>query len=221
MALAADPGSAAGWAATAGGATGIKGMLTVEDGQRGIDKGAAAIACLQTMSAVLGGVQTFANAGAGCLPASAVGAAAGGVAASINGGLSAMGSRKTLAALRALLDGLNPQQLLSSGPDMQAVLDVMDFCIHQTISKERKGWATAAVVGQVGVPAWQAYRAVKKTIDKTKGVRREENASVLVTIAGKNTPAGDLARKVIAALMAKQYESIMTSAVADAMKTSF
>jgi hypothetical protein len=220
MAFAADPGSAASWAATAGGTTAIKGVFTVENGQRGVDPAALATGCLTTIAAVGSGVQTFANAGAGFLPMSAVGAGAGVLAASINGGLSAMGARKAQAGLEKVKSRIEVLQLNVNDPDLEIVNNVVEFCLQQTISKERKGWATAAVVGQVGVPALQAVSAISKTIKKTKGVKRKENATVLVAIARKETPAGEQARQVIAALMAKAYDSILTGVVADAMKTT-
>lgn len=144
-----------------------------------------------------------------------VGAALGVVGTAVTGGMNAHNTQKTIAALKVI----DAEAVPMNNDDMLTVRLVIQFCLEKMQTKFYKSAATAAVVGQPLVPLYKLAVAVKKTATHTKGLDRAHNARKLVALSKKQGKAGDLARRVIGALLAKDFERVMEDTVADAMKS--
>lgn len=213
-----------------GGTTGLLQNKVGEDGavSKTYNKRVAATTALTVMAAAASGAATLAPAAG---PGGAVaGTAIGMLATAFQGGFAVADAQKGRAELlriqreiqgtmgvAAVLGAMAPAAL--SDPDMQVVAQTLEFCLGQESRKEAKGWANASVIGQPGLVAYKTGRALAKWGSNTKGVARETNSRQIVAVANKDTKAGELARRVIAAVVAKNFDDIMANAVADAMKT--
>nr|WP_315213140.1 hypothetical protein [uncultured Duganella sp.] len=210
------------WLATAGGLSGTTGLLTVEKDAKGnvvrsVDGRVATTTLLTAGAGVAAGMANFSQLAG---PAGAVaGTVLGVVATAVTGGLKAYDASKTIAKLETIQTKLKGQpQPLS--PDLLLVQDAITYCLAKQNVKFKKGVANAALVGQPVVPLVRAGKAVSKFVQGTKGVHRRNCAGSLVELSEKGSGvASALAKEIIVAIISMNYESIMTNALADAMKT--
>jgi len=209
------------WIATAGGMAGTAGLLTVETDANGkvsrsVDGRVMATTLLSAGAGVAAGMANFSQLAG---PAGAVaGTVLGVVSTAVTGGLKAYDANKTIAALKVIMakaEGL-PRPI---NQDVVVVKEAIEYCLAKQGVKYHKGLANAALIGQPVVPVIRASKAVTKWVQGTKGVHRRNCARTLVTVAEGSGPAAALAKEVIVAIVKMNYESIMTNALADAMKT--
>ena len=173
--------------------------------------------CLTGMAGAASGVAAFSQV-AGPYGALA-GAALGVIGAAINGGLAAYDTNKTIARLKEIKAKIPSWSDGDATGDLVVVNQVIDFCLGKMGNKRFRAAATAAVVGQPLVPLYRTVRAGYKIATHTKGLQRATSARDLVEISKKQGRAGDLAREVIGALFARNFEQVMVDTVADAMKS--
>jgi hypothetical protein len=212
--------------ATAGGLGSTSGLLTVTpDGQggvrRGVDARVAATTGLTAMAAAASGAAAFSQiAGPG---GAVAGTVLGMIGTAVNGGLAAYDAQGTKATLLEIQKyAIAATRTGEKGEDIDAVLEALDFCIHQQGVKFAKGVANTSIVGQPLLIGYKTGRALQKWADGTKGVARDSISRQLVEISKKpdgTASAPGLARRIIAAVVAKNYDSIMQDAVSNAMKT--
>ncbi len=202
--------------ASAGGLGGTTGLY---DSTTGVDWRAAAGTALKVGSACAAGVSTFASgttAGGGAV----AGAVLGGVADAFAGGLQAYDAQKCRARLQQLYEEAEwRSQNHFPGCDGELV-EALGGCIAKQNIKFRTGVGKATIVGQPGVHAYRAGKAVYKGIKGTKGVGRRERAAYLVEKAKEEGTGGTIAREAVRSIMGMQFDQIATSAVAEAMKSS-
>jgi hypothetical protein len=158
-------------------------------------------------------------------PGGAVAAAGLGVLANMAvGGFAIQDSRRCTARLTVIQDRLGANLGLrmrtEADPDLRVVAEVVQYCLDQQNKKYFKGIANATGVGQPIKTLWNTGVGAAKLIKGTKGLDRAQYSRKIVEIAQKPSgEAASLARELIAALVAKSYDDIMSDAVANAMKS--
>jgi hypothetical protein len=214
----------AGWISNLGGLSGSgNNLLSVErDGAgavtRSVDRRAAATTALALCASAASGAATFSQA-AGPI-AGAVGTAVGMVSTALTGGFTAYDGQKAIAQLKAIQASLSESTSVQWTQDLKLVADALDYCISKQTVKRNKGVADATLLGQPVNAIYKGGRAVVKFAKGTKGANRAMTAETLVQIAKKNVgTAPKIARRMIEIIAAQNFESVLTNAVADALKS--
>lgn len=203
------------YGANVGGLADTSGVLEVdESGKRKINYEGTALSALKVGAAAANGAATF-SAAAG--PGGGVAAAVFGVVGdALTGGFQAYNAQKCHAALEK---AYREAKTLPDGPDKDALCQCLEGCLAKSAIKFRKGVGKASIAGQPGVALYRAGKAIYKFSRGTKGKGRQNRAETLIRLAKERTHAGLLARFAVTAIVGMQFEKIMTSAVADAMKS--
>lgn len=141
----------------------------------------------------------------------------GAMAKAVNGGCTAYSAQDTIAKLRKAQE--KAYALPSSTPEKADLVKAIGYCVAKTGVKMHKGLANATIVGQPGVTLYRAGRAVVKKIAGTKGKHREYYAKLLMSLAGQSSPAGEIAKSVVAAVLMKNFDQIATKALEEGLKS--
>jgi hypothetical protein len=204
------------------GTSSINGVLVNtqnEDGtfNREINGRAGAAATISVLAGAATGAAAFSQlAGPG---GAVAGAAFNMIGTALTGGLAAYDSQKCMAELRRL-DGMLDLPTLVWTEDLVTVAVAIEYCNRKQKVKFNKGLANASVAGQPLVAMYRGGKAAMKWFQGTKGKNREQISRDLVRIAQKNGgAASDIARQVIAAIAAQNFESFIVGSVANAMKS--
>jgi hypothetical protein len=215
----------AGWVGTLGGLSNTGGLLNVtydENGNpiRSIDKRVAATTAITVCAGAANGAAALSQiAGPG---GAIAGTALGMITTAVSGGFAAYDAQKAIAQLKLIHDEVWAAQTSLKGGDndLYEVSDILGYCIGKQGVKRNKGIANASLVGQPLGGLYKSGKAIDKYIKGTKGQGRTQAAKGLLAIAKKNTgPAAGFARRVIETIAAKNFENILTDAIADAMKS--
>jgi hypothetical protein len=209
----------AAYLATGAGLSNTTGLLQINDGVRGVDRRLAVTTSLGVCAAAASGAALFSQVAG---PGGAIAAAGLGILGnSINGGLMSYDAQRSMAALKQIdkeLEGIpkSPGELT----DLETVREVVHYCIGKQSGKRIKGAANMLMVGQPLVPVYKTGKAMLKFYQGTKGVNRTEHSRKLVEIARKDVgKASEYARRVVEVLVAKNFDDVLTDAVANAMKS--
>ncbi|KAB0486899.1 hypothetical protein SAMN04490202_0354 [Pseudomonas reinekei] len=204
------------------GTSSINGVLVNtqnDDGtfNREINGRAGASAAISVLAGAATGAAAFTQlAGPG---GAVAGAAFNMIGTALTGGLAAYDSQKCIAELRRL-DGMLDVPNLHWTEDLVTVSMAIEYCIGKQQVKFNKGVSNATGVGQPLVAAYRGGKAVMKWIQGTKGKNRQQISKELVRIAQKNNGiAPEMARQVISAIAAQNFDSFIVDSVANAMKS--
>lgn len=209
------------WFSNFGGLAGVSDLVVVDaDGRRQINGRVAVTTGLTVMAAAASGASAFSQlAGPG---GAVAGSVLGLLSTAATGGFAAFDAQSTRAALLQIQEKAVAAKKMGEKGDIDAVLEALEFCLKQQRRKFYKGVGNATMAGQPIVALYRTGRAIQKTVNGTKGVGRADVSRQLVEISKKPSStdaAPGLARQIIAAVVAKNYDSIMQDAVSSAMRT--
>jgi hypothetical protein len=218
-------GGVGSWILNVGGMSGTSaGLLTCEKGADGkisrkIDPRTACSSLLSAGAAAASGAATF-SAAAG--PGGAIaGVVLGAVAGAVSGGLQAWDSQKVIAKLHGALERAENPHAAIDKSERPKLCEAISYCIGKQTHKRNKGIANAAVVGQPLTTLYRGGKGVYKWVKGTKGVHREEYATYLMDKSKEKSVAGNIARDVVEAIIAMNYDEIAKNALKeDAMKST-
>lgn len=206
------------------GTSSINGVLVNtqnEDGTftREFNGRASAAATISVLAGAATGAAAFTQlAGPG---GAVAGAAFNMIGAALTGGLAAYDSQKCIAELRRIEARIDAVPDPDWTEDLTTVWAVVGYCIGKQQVKFRKGVANATGVGQPAVAAYRGGKAMMKWVKGTKGKNRRQVSKDLMFVAQKNGGiAPQLAREVITAIAAQNFDSFLIDSLANAMKSN-